>query len=137
LRGAKVARLPEPEWFPLADAKKRAASAFPYDDPREVEAALVRAFNEGKIRTKGRCRSWYERDTVVQLGEHVWDPARVIVDWEANRFEMFDDPSLAQTASDHTFTDVDANGGDFEKWCHPARAPAATPQSARAGPIYP
>jgi hypothetical protein len=50
----------------------------------------------------------------------------VIVEWERNRFGIFDDPSLARTACVHTFTDVDANRKDFEEWCRPAMAPQST-----------
>jgi hypothetical protein len=127
--------LPEPAWLDLSDARARAIRIFSNHAPeagttwrgkgarrraKEIEAALIRAFYDDKIETRGRCVSWYGHDTSVSLENHVWDPDRVIVDWRRNSFRLFVYTTMG--ARSHEFKDVRVNRAGFLQWCGPTVA---------------
>ena len=71
--------LPEPDWITLSDSASRAAQAFGAKPPA-VETALVAAFHDGKIGTRGRCHTYFRYDWLYDLAESIWD--RADVDWQ-------------------------------------------------------
>ena len=62
-----MANLPEPDWLTLFESAKRATRALG-GAHTAIETALTAAFLDGKIRTRGRCRSDSGHDTLHPLG---------------------------------------------------------------------
>jgi hypothetical protein len=83
-----MTKLPEPNWITLSESARRAAQAFGAEQSA-VETALVAAFHDGKIRTRGRCRSFFEHGVLRDLASYIWDKAGV--DWQQSRFAIPDD----------------------------------------------
>ncbi len=69
-------KLPEPDWITLFESVGRAARAFGAELPA-AESALVAAFHDRKIRTRGRFRPYFEDDYLHDLLRDTWDMARV------------------------------------------------------------
>jgi len=113
-----MAKLPAPDWLALALARECALAAFPDTDPEEVMAALLRAFTDGKVAVRARCRQWFEHTSQVEIGPHVWAAGAVDVEWEADRFTVWHE------RVPHTFTNADARRVDLEKWLGAALTPA-------------
>ena len=109
-----MAKLPEPDWISLSECPGRVEQAFGVER-HKVETALVEAFHEEKIRTRGRCRSYFEfADEYLQdLAGYTWD--RVNVVWEENKFVI-----LYYGAPLHIFSDVVVCREDLTKWINGA-----------------
>jgi hypothetical protein len=102
--------IPEPDWITLIEARRRALAHF-NDAPQDaVERALVSAFWEGKIRTRGRCRTWFRHNESATLGKYVWDPVQVRIGWEHNAFARFSDKKV------HTFHNACVLVIDLVRW---------------------
>ena len=71
-----MADLPEPDWITLFESVRRAARAFGAE-LSAVESALVAAFHDRKIRTRGRIRPYFEDNYLHDLLRDTWDRARV------------------------------------------------------------
>ena len=81
-----------------------------------MRTALVAAFHDGKIPTRGRCRSWFGHDRLTDLRKSIWDRANV--GWEVNKFAV---PASDQSYHRvHTFSDVVVHRKDLEKWINGA-----------------
>jgi hypothetical protein len=102
--------LPDPDWITLCESASRAATAFDAESP-VVETALVAAFHDGKIRTRGRCSTYFGDDWLHELGKYTWD--RVDVDWQGNEFAV---PANTLGLSIHVLLDVEVYREDFEEW---------------------
>ena len=120
-----MANLPEPDWLALPESLRRPTQAFGAE-PSAVETALVAAFHDGKISTRGRCRTYFGDDTPRNLATYDWDRAHAV--WEANEFTTPSDPVGRKV---HIFSDVVVHREDLEKWIN-----GATPGSQR-GPQEP
>ena len=83
-----MANLPEPDWLALSESLRRATQAFDAE-LSAVETELGAAFHDGKIRTRGRCRTFFEHDSLRDLTQYIWD--RAGVDWQQDRFAIPDD----------------------------------------------
>ena len=108
-----MADLPEPDWVALSESASRAMRAFDSESP-VVETALVAAFHDGAIRTRGRCRTWFRYDWLYDLAESIWD--RADVDWQGNGFTI---PSEAPGRRIHIFSDVSVHREGLEEWINP------------------
>jgi hypothetical protein len=106
--------VPEPEWLRLGEARAKALAFFTGANPADVEAALVHAFYDSKIRTEGKCRAWYEHDIRVAIDDHVWDPDRIRMDWtlceKLDCFERTEDGQL------YLFVEIHVNRRELESW---------------------
>ena len=123
-----MADLPEPDWVALSESASRAMRAFDSESP-VVETALVAAFHDGAIRTRGRCRTWFRYDWLYDLAESIWD--RADVDWQGNGFTI---PSEAPGRRIHIFSDVVVHREDLEEWINnTAAAPNLTDASRTKG----
>ncbi len=71
-----MAKLPKPDWITLSESASRVARAFGAE-LSAVEAALIDAFHDWKIRTRGRIRPYFEDDYLHDLLRDTWDRARV------------------------------------------------------------
>lgn len=109
-----MARLPEPDWITLFESVERAARAFGAELPA-VESALVAAFHDQKIRTRGRFRPYFENKRLHDLPHSFWD--RVHVRWQLNMFII---PSDQLDSKMYIVTDVDVCREDLEKWINGA-----------------
>ncbi len=109
-----MTKLPEPDWITLSESAGRAARAFSAEQSA-VETALVAAFHDGKIRTRGRCRSYFKHDTLLDLAAHTWDRAGVV--WQGNEFAI---PRGQLGREIHIFEDVVVHREDLEKWINGA-----------------
>ncbi len=107
-----MAKLPEPDWITLSECPERVEQAFGVER-HKVETALVEAFHDGKIRTRGRCRSYFAHERLDDVARSSWD--RVSVVWQANKFTIFygRDPL-------HIFSDVVVCREDLAKWINGA-----------------
>ncbi len=111
-----MANLPEPDWIALSESLRRVTQAFDAE-PSAVETGLVAAFHELKIRTRGRCRTYFGHDTPRNLATYDWDRAHAV--WEANEFTT---PSDQVGRKVHIFSDVVVHREDLEKWINPAES---------------
>ena len=73
--------------------------------------ALVAAFHDGKIRTRGRCQTYFGHDTLRNLEGYIWD--RADVDWQQNRFAI---PSNQLGRKSHVLSDVAVYREGIEEW---------------------
>ena len=107
-----MAKLPGPDWITLSECPGRVEQAFGVER-HKVETALVEAFHDGKIRTRGRCRSYFAHERLDDVARSSWD--RVSVVWQANKFTIFygRDPL-------HIFSDVVVCREDLAKWINGA-----------------
>ncbi len=71
-----MANLPEPDWITLSESAKWAERASGAEQSK-VEEALIKAFHDGRIHTRGRCRPYFEDDYLHDLLRDTWDRARV------------------------------------------------------------
>jgi hypothetical protein len=106
--------IPDPEWLRLGEARAKAIAFFADAQPAAIEAALVRAFFNGKVKTEGKCLAWYTHDTRVAVEDHVWDPDRVRVGWTL-------DPDLdcferTFEGKQFLFVEVYVNCRDLDRW---------------------
>jgi hypothetical protein len=108
--------LPEPDWIALSESARRARRAFDAEPP-EIEAALIAAFHDGKIRTRGRSSTYFRHDYLVDLAKSIWDQAGV--GWEADKFDI---PAHTPGRKFHDFTDVVVYREDLEEWFTSAAA---------------
>jgi hypothetical protein len=97
--------------------------------PSAVEAALVHAFYDGKIRTEGKCQGRNGHDARVGIDDFVWDPDRVRVGWVL-------DPNLdcferTEDGKQYLFVEIYVNRQEFETWLH-AQPAADAANRARA-----
>ena len=106
--------IPDPEWLRLGEARAKAVAFFAATQPAAVEAALVLAFYDGKIRTEGKCRTWYGHDSRVSIDIHVWDPDRVRMGWALD--PILDCFERTYEESKHLFVEVYVNGRELESW---------------------
>ncbi len=102
--------LPEPDWIALSESAKRAKRAFSAEQSA-VKAALIAAFHNGNIRTRGRFRLYFENDQRHDLPRSVWD--RAVVHWRLNKFFI---PSDQLGPKMYLVRDVDVCREDLEKW---------------------
>ena len=109
-----MANLPEPDWLTLFESAKRTERAFG-TELSAVEAALIDAFHDGKIHARGRCRSFFGHNTLLDLARYTWDRADVI--WQGNEFAIPDD-RLGRRL--HIFSDVVVCRDDLEAWINGA-----------------
>ncbi len=109
-----MANLPEPDWLTLFESAKRAEPAFGAEQSA-VEAAPINAIHDGKIRARGRCRSFFGHNTLLDLAGYTWDRAGVI--WQVNEFAIPDD-RLGRKL--HIFSDVIVCRDDLEAWINGA-----------------
>lgn len=107
-----MAKLPEPDWISLSECPARVEQAFGVER-HKVETALVAAFHDGKIRTRGRCRAYFEHNTLRDLEKYIWD--RTGLDWQANKFAILD-----TGVPIYTFSDVVVCREDLAKWINGA-----------------
>ncbi len=110
-----MTNLPEPDWLTLLECAKRAEQAFTTHEPSKVRAAVVAAFRDGKIPTRGRCRSYHGNDTPIKLGNYAWNRANVR--WQENKFAIPSDNSFYRI---HVFSDVVVHRKNLEKWINGA-----------------
>ena len=81
-----------------------------------MKAAVVAAFRDGKIPTRGQCHSYHRHDTQIKLGNHAW--AKADVGWEVNKFSI---PHSDQSHRRfHTFSDVEVHREGLDKWINSA-----------------
>ena len=134
-----MADLPEPDWITLSESAKRAAQAFGAE-LSAVEPALVAAFHDGKIRTRGRCRSYFGHATLRDLEGYTWD--RASVRWQDSEFAIpRDRDQLGRKI--YIFEDVVVHREDLEKWIngampdsqHGPQEPAETPSQVQPPPV--
>ncbi len=124
-----MANLPEPVWITLSESARPAAQAFGAE-LSAVEPALVAAFHDGKIRTRGRCRSYFNDDWLHDLARSTWDRAGVV--WQGNEFAI---PSSQLGRKIHIFEDVVVHREDLEKWVNGAMPDSqGGPQEAAEAP---
>lgn len=109
-----MAKLPEPDWIPLFESVGRAAPAFDAELPA-VELALIVAFHDQKIRTRGRCPPHFENKLLHSLPNYFWDRPRV--HWLLNIFLI---PSSRLGPKMYMVKDVDVCRKDLEKWINGA-----------------
>ncbi len=107
-----MAKLPEPDWISLSECPGRVEQAFGVER-HKAEPALVEAFHEKKIRTRGRCRSYFTDEYLQDLAGHTWDRVRVV--WQENKFCIlyYGDPI-------HIFSDVVVCREDLARWINGA-----------------
>ena len=120
-----MAKLPDPDWIALSESAERAAQAFGAE-LSAVETALVAAFHDGKIRTRGRCRRYFAHERLDDVAKSSWD--RVSVDWQANKFAILD-----TGVPIYTFSDVVVCREDLAKWINGAMGTGQTVQSNKRG----
>ncbi len=95
---------------------------------------MVAAFRDGKIPTRGRCRSYHGHDTPIKLGNHAWNRANVR--WQENKFAIPSDNPLHRI---HVFSNVVVSRERLERWINKGREepePVA-PQAHDAQPSTP
>lgn len=109
-----MTKLPEPDWIALSESLRRASQAFDVE-LSAVETALVAAFHDGDISTRGRCRTYCGHDVLHRLDMGTWDRARAV--WEANEFTI---PSDQVGRKIHIFSDVVVHREALEKWINSA-----------------
>ena len=120
--------LPEPDWIALSESASRAMRAFDAE-PSVVEAALVAAFHDWKIRTRGRCGTYFGDDRLYDLAKSIWD--RADVDWQGNEFAI---PAHTPGRRIHIFSEVVVHREDLEEWINnTAAAPNLTDASRTKG----
>jgi Bacterial regulatory proteins, gntR family len=126
--------LPEPDWLDLPDAVSKALAAFPDADPAAVRRALVKAFHDGKICTKARCRKWFKTGELMELGTE-WDPELIQLGWDIfpdepdmkDRFERtFDD------GEKYLFVDIKVQSRGLTRWLQPRQPP---PQASHSSAV--
>jgi len=128
-----VANLPEPDWLTLFESAERADRAFGAEQSA-VEVVLIHAFHDGKIRARGRCRSFFGHDELRDLARYIWDRATVV--WRDNKFTI---PDERVGREKHIFSDVVVCHDDLEAWIngampdsqHGHQEPAETPSPAQ------
>jgi len=94
----------------LFESAKRAKRAFSAEQSA-VETALVAAFHDGNIRTRGRFRWYYKNDLLHDLPRSVWD--RAVVHWQLNMIIIPSDQLGPQT---YIVRNVDVCRESLEKW---------------------
>ena len=120
-------RLPKPDWLSLQatldwTAEQTAVAL------EEVATGLAAVFRDGKVFTRGRCRSYFEHDTQMDLNRIDWDQATV--DWEGSGFSVPGD-----RGRQHVFSDVEVNREDLEDWLRHSENPA--PEASNDGDAQP
>ena len=105
-----MADLPEPDWIALSESVSRAMGAFDAE-PSAVEVALVAAFHDWKIRTRGRCSTYFGHDYLRDLDKFLWDGADLAL--QVNKFTI---PARSLGRKVHVFSDVAVHREDLEEW---------------------
>ena len=105
-----MAKLPDPDWVKLSESAERAAQAFGAE-LSAVKTALIDAFHDGKIRTRGRCHSFFGHNVLHDLASYTWDRADVV--WQNNEFTIPDDRLGRER---HTFSDAVVCREDLKMW---------------------
>jgi hypothetical protein len=105
-----MTRLPEPKWLDLSVAYARSVAAFPEEEPIDVDLALVAAFADGTMGSRGRCESYSGHDGLHGIAAHVWTSAGFVPQWPVNRL------GIPRDTGWHIFTDVKVNRIELEKW---------------------
>ena len=120
-----MAELPESDWISLGEAGKQAIAAYPASPQENVAKGLVRAFFEGHVSTRGRCKALNRHDMLVEIGQRVWDPNQVRIDWDSDCFES--------TLEGYSYVVIDVEVGrrEFEKWCCPSPLRQRVPNRAK------
>jgi hypothetical protein len=109
-----VGNIPKPEWLSLGEARAKAVAFFADAQPAAIEAALVHAFYDGKIKTEGKCRAWNEHDIRVPIDDHVWDPDQVRFGWTLDpKLDCFE---RTFDGKKFLFVEVYVNRRDLERW---------------------
>jgi hypothetical protein len=117
--------IPDSDWLRLSEAQARALAVFATATSDVVEAALVHAFYDGKIRTEGKCQAWYEHDHRVAIEAHVWDPDRVRVGWTL--FPNLDCFERIADGRKYLFVEIYVNRRDLESWLRARHVDAGAP----------
>jgi hypothetical protein len=108
-------RLPKSDWIPFSEAREMVVR-LTGKNPNTVGDALISAFRDENIRTRGRSEQFFGHDSKEQLGEDIWDLMNV--DLGTGSFCL--PPSMRFSWSvferGGVFTDVEVNREDLEKW---------------------
>ncbi len=111
-----MAKLPKPDWITLSESASRVARAFGAE-LSAVKAALINAFHNRKIRTRGRLRPYFGNNRVHDLPYFFWDRAKV--HWQINKF-VIPSGQLDPMIKTYLVWDVDVCREGLEKWINGA-----------------
>ncbi len=80
-----MATIPEPDWLSLDETAILVRECTGAEGSR-IETALIRAFRNGNITTRGRCHFYFGHYMQLELDGHCWDRAEV--DWQTSQFKQ-------------------------------------------------
>ncbi len=111
-----MTKLPKPDGITLSESANRVARAFGAE-LSAVEAALIDAFHNRKIRTRGRFRPYFGNNRLHDLPYFFWDRAKV--HWQINKF-VIPSGQLDPMIKMYLVGDVEVCREDMEKWINSA-----------------
>jgi hypothetical protein len=119
----------------LGEARDKALAVFVGEAPDDVEAALVNAFYDSKVKTEGKCRAFYEHNMRVAIDNYLWDPDRIRVGWTL-------DPNLdclewSDDGKQYLFVEIYVDRRDLENWLGKQRTADREPPTADADRTIP